>query len=207
MEVLQRFNDERLPFQKYIVNVEQNIDPPEYLKTNELFDLSGNTAKLVQIPTADWEKLYEIHLETTNIKEEIKKLRPKLNDIIKKLSDNGRPRRQQFGRFGPDLDENYIRLEMEVRQLKCEMSKLSNGAKEKNRDIDKYFAMINLKQKSDVCPEKAMVCNAVKVLDDAAWPDESIFGMDRSQYDAFRAALTKEFVLIQGPPGKVLKVI
>lgn len=202
--VLQRFNEQTLPFQRYIVNVEQNIDPPAYLKANELFDLSGNTAKLVQIPTSDWEKLYDIHLEAVSFKDEMKKNRLKLNDLIKKLSGNGRPRRQSFGRFMPDLDQNDMRLEMEVRQLKCEIGKLSNGAKDKNREIDKYFAAISLKQKTDVCPEKAKVCNAIKVLDNAAWPDEHFFGMDRSQYDAFRAALTKEFVLIQGPPGNVL---
>ena len=33
------------------------------------------------------------------------------------------------------------------------------------------------------------------------WPKDSELHLDKSQYEAFKSALTKEFVLIQGPPG------
>ncbi|KAJ8303955.1 hypothetical protein KUTeg_017538 [Tegillarca granosa] len=33
------------------------------------------------------------------------------------------------------------------------------------------------------------------------WPSAEDLRLDKSQYDAFKSALTKEFVLIQGPPG------
>lgn len=39
------------------------------------------------------------------------------------------------------------------------------------------------------------------VLDFNMWPSSEQFGLDASQYRAFRAALTREFVVIQGPPG------
>lgn len=41
----------------------------------------------------------------------------------------------------------------------------------------------------------------VQILTDSAWPERSFFGLDESQFNAFRAALTKQFVIIQGPPG------
>lgn len=36
------------------------------------------------------------------------------------------------------------------------------------------------------------------------WPDKEDLNMDESQYDAFRAALTKKMVVIQGPPGNLI---
>jgi hypothetical protein len=33
------------------------------------------------------------------------------------------------------------------------------------------------------------------------WPQDSIFGFNPSQYQAFKAALTQEISIIQGPPG------
>lgn len=35
-----------------------------------------------------------------------------------------------------------------------------------------------------------------------AWPTKEDFGYDESQFEAYRMALTKELVVIQGPPGK-----
>lgn len=34
-----------------------------------------------------------------------------------------------------------------------------------------------------------------------SWPSASEIGMDPAQYDAYKAALTKEMTVIQGPPG------
>ncbi|GBP30873.1 NFX1-type zinc finger-containing protein 1 [Eumeta japonica] len=39
------------------------------------------------------------------------------------------------------------------------------------------------------------------VLDDATWPEPHEIGLDASQYEAYKSALTQEFVVIQGPPG------
>ncbi|KAJ4436029.1 hypothetical protein ANN_18655 [Periplaneta americana] len=41
----------------------------------------------------------------------------------------------------------------------------------------------------------------ISILDDKSWPDAQELQFDASQYNAFKAALTKEFVIIQGPPG------
>lgn len=42
----------------------------------------------------------------------------------------------------------------------------------------------------------------ITVADDASWSsDNSSFGFNESQLEAFKAALTEEFVIIQGPPG------
>lgn len=40
----------------------------------------------------------------------------------------------------------------------------------------------------------------VKILD-KAWPAHDHFGLNQSQFEAFRAASTKQLVIIQGPPG------
>lgn len=39
------------------------------------------------------------------------------------------------------------------------------------------------------------------ILNDNLWPNNEDLGFDIAQYMAFKAALTKEFVVIQGPPG------
>lgn len=49
-------------------------------------------------------------------------------------------------------------------------------------------------------PEAKM--SLVEVMNDREWPPRADFNLDESQYDAFRAALTKQMVVIQGPPGK-----
>lgn len=43
--------------------------------------------------------------------------------------------------------------------------------------------------------------STVKIFSDKEWPACENFNLDESQYDAFRAALTKQLVVIQGPPG------
>lgn len=44
---------------------------------------------------------------------------------------------------------------------------------------------------------------SVEVLDEQQWPPREDFNLDESQFEAFRAALTKQLVVIQGPPGKI----
>lgn len=58
-----------------------------------------------------------------------------------------------------------------------------------------------------VCLEKARISNVVRILDETSWPDETAFGMDKSQYAAFKSALTKEISIIQGPPGNLLNFV
>lgn len=45
--------------------------------------------------------------------------------------------------------------------------------------------------------------SVVRMLGDHEWPPREDFKLDESQYQAFRAALTKQMVVIQGPPGKI----
>lgn len=42
----------------------------------------------------------------------------------------------------------------------------------------------------------------VEVMHNQRWPPREDFNLDESQYAAFRAALTKQMVVIQGPPGE-----
>lgn len=42
---------------------------------------------------------------------------------------------------------------------------------------------------------------SVNIMNDEHWPLCEELQFDCSQYDAFRAALTKQLVVIQGPPG------
>uniref|UniRef100_A0A8D8YH08 NFX1-type zinc finger-containing protein 1 n=1 Tax=Cacopsylla melanoneura TaxID=428564 RepID=A0A8D8YH08_9HEMI len=39
------------------------------------------------------------------------------------------------------------------------------------------------------------------VLNEFAWPSSDQLGLDKYQYEAYKAALTREFVIMQGPPG------
>ena len=41
----------------------------------------------------------------------------------------------------------------------------------------------------------------VPVLDENRWPSMEQLGLDESQYEALKLALTKEVAVIQGPPG------
>lgn len=41
----------------------------------------------------------------------------------------------------------------------------------------------------------------VTILRKQEWPPFTDFNLDESQFEAFRAALTKQLVVIQGPPG------
>lgn len=45
--------------------------------------------------------------------------------------------------------------------------------------------------------------SSVKILDTTQWPSQKALNLDDSQYEAYRAALTKQMVIIQGPPGKI----
>lgn len=41
----------------------------------------------------------------------------------------------------------------------------------------------------------------VQILRRQEWPTCTDFNLDESQFEAFQAALTKQMVIIQGPPG------
>ena len=43
----------------------------------------------------------------------------------------------------------------------------------------------------------------IDILDLPYWPTPQSLSLDDSQYKAMQTALTKEFVVIQGPPGTV----
>lgn len=51
--------------------------------------------------------------------------------------------------------------------------------------------------------DPAALKSSVKVLSKQEWPPCEDFKLDESQFEAFRAALTKQMVVIQGPPGKI----
>nr|XP_056700934.1 NFX1-type zinc finger-containing protein 1 [Euleptes europaea] len=52
----------------------------------------------------------------------------------------------------------------------------------------------------DECPG-ALAGSRVDILDPGQWPALDILGLDASQMEALRLALTKELAIIQGPPG------
>ncbi|KAL3857885.1 hypothetical protein ACJMK2_012514 [Sinanodonta woodiana] len=53
----------------------------------------------------------------------------------------------------------------------------------------------------DCTISKIKCFRAVKVLDSTTWPSSKELGLDMSQLEALKLALTKEITLIQGPPG------
>lgn len=72
-----------------------------------------------------------------------------------------------------------------------------------NKDISppSYVMRHNLYRLSSGCFEG--LHSPVRILNEETWPSRHFFKFDEYQFDAFRAALTKQMVVIQGPPGKV----
>lgn len=68
------------------------------------------------------------------------------------------------------------------------------------RSVDSELDLTNLitseNRKSDF--QGKLICN---ILQPSSWPSKETLGLDQSQYDALRLALTKEIAIIQGPPG------
>lgn len=54
---------------------------------------------------------------------------------------------------------------------------------------------------SNGLPSGSATKTLVKISNDNEWPSHTDLNFDESQYDAYRAALTKQMVVIQGPPG------
>ncbi len=54
---------------------------------------------------------------------------------------------------------------------------------------------------SEVNATKHCLYNRVDIFNDNEWPKAQDLGLDDSQYEAFKFALLKQFVIIQGPPG------
>lgn len=46
-------------------------------------------------------------------------------------------------------------------------------------------------------------CKSVDISSDQ-WPARQLLGLDESQFAAFKAAITQQLVIIQGPPGNLL---
>lgn len=74
-----------------------------------------------------------------------------------------------------------------------------------NKDISppSYLANGTVYEISNGLPESDPEAEtfSVDVLNKDEWPPREEFHLDESQYEAFRAALTKQMVVIQGPPG------
>lgn len=97
----------------------------------------------------------------------------------------------------------------DLRDLTCPLVKLPDIKIEYSEEKDhKNRAPINTHNildglpKSKYCPEKSAPCKSVKIMDSLSWPDKDLFGLDESQFDALKAALTKQLTVIQGPPGE-----
>lgn len=76
---------------------------------------------------------------------------------------------------------------------------ISNGLTSTDPDID-----VNSDSDTGIDPKTKML--PVNVLSQQ-WPPPEDLQFDESQYEAFRAALTKQMVVIQGPPGELIYVI
>ena len=95
------------------------------------------------------------------------------------------------------FDKNNFPLEKYIVNVDKEISPpkhLNNGS---------YYVMSNGLPEAD--PEAKVM--AVDLLGKQQWPAREDFNLDESQYAAFRAALTKQMVVIQGPPGKLICIL
>lgn len=89
---------------------------------------------------------------------------------------------------------------------------LSITAEDMNPNLESQFEINDMKsaqkkikwicaQKRKHDPDLSKMCQNVAVLNEKSWPNKIYFGLDDSQFEALKAALTKQFVIIQGPPG------
>lgn len=66
-----------------------------------------------------------------------------------------------------------------------------------------YLSKNTVYRLSDGLRRSYRLSTEVQVLEENAWPARHHFGLDESQYEAFRAALTKQLAIIQAPPGDI----
>lgn len=93
---------------------------------------------------------------------------------------------QQFGKANFPLEKYIVGVDKNITPpsylTKTSTYKISNGLRKSDPDAKNSL---------------------VKMLSDHEWPPREDFNLDESQYDAFRAALTKQMAVIQGPPGEL----
>lgn len=92
---------------------------------------------------------------------------------------------QEFGAENFPLEKYIVSVDKDI----APPSYLSN---------DSEYVISNGLPETD--PDAKM--SLVEVMHNQRWPPREDFNLDESQYAAFRAALTKQMVVIQGPPGE-----
>lgn len=79
---------------------------------------------------------------------------------------------------------------------------------EVNKDVapPSYLSKLSTYRISNGLPkiDPKFKMSSVQMLNMGQWPPCAKFKLDESQFNAFRAALTKQMVIIQGPPGKIV---
>ncbi|XP_050539011.1 NFX1-type zinc finger-containing protein 1-like [Daktulosphaira vitifoliae] len=109
----------------------------------------------------------------------------------------------------PAYFSNYTMIESEVffEPYKCTMEALKNMYSD-NFPMEKYiiFAekIVNYPSYINSLPVSSYCVDSLQpfdVLNDNSWPSKHELKLDEMQYEAFKAALQNELVIIQGPPG------
>lgn len=65
-------------------------------------------------------------------------------------------------------------------------------------DVESDEAALSIPELSE---QKFVQSKSIRIQNESQWPDAKCFDLDESQYAALKAALTKQLVIIQGPPG------
>jgi hypothetical protein len=128
---LQKIKAGDIPFEKYIVHCESNVDKPAYLTADSTYDL-----------------------------------RPLMEQGIKIVAE----------RRLPDIDVT-------------------------RKEPQDYEEIYDMPVPSPVFSTSSDNAKCVNIFDNDSWPDKEALHFDKSQYEAVKNALTKEFSLIQGTPG------
>lgn len=128
----------------------------------------------------------------------------------KQLLENGQLIVELIDNVSPiNLQSSFIMAESKVyfEPYKCAMEVLIKMNRN-NFPMEKYIVSasneINNPGYFKYLPMENFKIGQLKkfnVLNDCEWPAKDQIDLDEMQYNAFKAALTKEFVIVQGPPG------
>ncbi|XP_031564675.1 NFX1-type zinc finger-containing protein 1-like [Actinia tenebrosa] len=104
----------------------------------------------------------------------------------------------------PAYFESYRHVLQRLKEIKPDQFPFQEYLVSCSPDVKRPAYLTDLKVRCDLTEalSTGQGVNAnVEVLNPQGWPSEDVVKLNRSQYEALKAALTKEFVVIQGPPG------
>ncbi|XP_030046073.1 NFX1-type zinc finger-containing protein 1-like [Microcaecilia unicolor] len=175
LEGLQEMDPRQLPFKKYIVKCEREVLPPLYLSGRDTitYDLS------ILSPEEDMQdKSPAMSPNNRILEEDVRLISSDMKANPTMMEPDLEPRLPPSLELSPDLLDG------------TQSNSLRTSSNQCDSDHTEFQQAVNYRKLDSVNP-----------FDSHFWCPERFSQLDKSQIEALHAALTREFVLIQGPPG------